>query len=113
MRLGWTRQEMRAQFCWENLWERSLGRPRMRWEHNVKTDLRGTGCGDGRWMKVAQDRVQGRVLFCSVEPLGCMESNERTLNSETERTWKLSWPIERQKPNIFLKGLRTTTRNLS
>jgi hypothetical protein len=29
-------------------------------------DLRETGCEDGRWMELAQDRVQGRVLVLAV-----------------------------------------------
>ena len=35
--------------------KRSLGRPRRRWEDNIKLDLREVG-GGGDWMKLAQDR---------------------------------------------------------
>jgi len=38
--------------------KRPLGRSRRRWENNIKMDLRETGCKDGKWMKLVQDRVQ-------------------------------------------------------
>jgi len=36
--------------------KRPLGRPRRRWENNIKMDLQemGEGCGD--WMELAEDR---------------------------------------------------------
>jgi hypothetical protein len=33
-----------------------LGRPRHKWEHNIKTDLQELGCGDIDLIDVAQDR---------------------------------------------------------
>ena len=39
--------------------KRPLGRPRRRWEDNIKMDLEvGGGCGD--WMELAQDRDRWR-----------------------------------------------------
>ena len=35
--------------------KRPLGRPRRRWEDNIKTDLQEVG-GDENWMELAQDR---------------------------------------------------------
>jgi len=35
--------------------KRPLGRPRHRWEDNIKMDLQEVG-GDGDWMELAQDR---------------------------------------------------------
>ena len=35
--------------------KRQLGRPRHRWEDNIKMDLREVG-GGGNWMELAQDR---------------------------------------------------------
>jgi len=35
--------------------KRPLGRPRRRWEDNIKMDLRDVG-GGGDWMELAQDR---------------------------------------------------------
>jgi hypothetical protein len=33
-----------------------LGRPRHRWEDNIKADLQEGGCGDMDWTELAQDR---------------------------------------------------------
>ena len=33
-----------------------LGRPRRRWEDNIKMDLQEVGGGCRNWMKLAQDR---------------------------------------------------------
>jgi hypothetical protein len=37
---------------------RPVGRPRHRWEDNVKLDLRETGVDGASWIQLAQDRVQ-------------------------------------------------------
>jgi hypothetical protein len=36
--------------------KRPLGRPRRRWEDNVKMDLQDVGCGGMDWIELAQDR---------------------------------------------------------
>ena len=36
--------------------KRPLGRPRRRWEDNIKLDLHEVGGGCGYWMELAQDR---------------------------------------------------------
>ena len=36
--------------------KRSLGRPRIRWEDNIKIDLQEVGYGGMDWIDVAQDR---------------------------------------------------------
>jgi len=41
--------------------KRPLGRPRHRWEDNIKMNLREVG-GGGDWMELAQDRDRCRVL---------------------------------------------------
>jgi len=41
--------------------KRPLGRPRRRWEDNIKMDLREVG-GSGDWMELAQDRDRWRAL---------------------------------------------------
>jgi hypothetical protein len=38
--------------------KRPLGRPRGRWEDNVKMDLREIGIDGVNWIQLAQDRVQ-------------------------------------------------------
>ena len=35
---------------------RPLGRPRRRWEDNIKMDLQEVGCGGMDWIELAQDR---------------------------------------------------------
>jgi hypothetical protein len=38
------------------------GRPRLRWEDNIKMDLQEVGGGGGDWMEWAQDRDRWRAL---------------------------------------------------
>jgi hypothetical protein len=45
---------------------RPLGRPRRRWEDNIKMDLREIGFGDVDWIHWAQDRDTCRVLVNTV-----------------------------------------------
>jgi len=46
--------------------KRPLGRPRHRWEDNIKMDLQEVGCGGMDWMKLAQDRDRWRALVNAV-----------------------------------------------
>ena len=41
---------------------RPLGRPRRRWEDNIKMDLQEVGCEGMDWIEVAQDRGRWRAL---------------------------------------------------
>jgi hypothetical protein len=45
---------------------RPLGRPRRRWEDNIKMDLREVGWGGMDWINLAQDRDRWRVLVKAV-----------------------------------------------
>ena len=45
---------------------RPLGRPRRRWEDNIKTDFQEVGGGYGDWMELAQDRDRWRELVSTV-----------------------------------------------
>jgi len=50
-------EERRIQgFGGEPKGKRPVGRPRRRWEHNIKMDLQATGCGVMDWIELAQDR---------------------------------------------------------
>jgi hypothetical protein len=42
--------------------KRSLGRPRRRWEDNIKMSLQEVGRGRGDWMELARDRDRWRAL---------------------------------------------------
>ena len=46
--------------------KRPLGKPRRRWDDNIKMALREVGCGGGEWMELAQDRDRWRVLVNTV-----------------------------------------------
>jgi len=45
---------------------RPLGRPRHRWEDNIKMDLQEVGGGCGDWMELAQDRDRWRAFVSTV-----------------------------------------------
>ena len=49
--------------------KRPLGRPRRRWEDNIKTDLQEVGGSCGDWMGLAQDRDRWRALVGTVRNL--------------------------------------------
>jgi hypothetical protein len=46
--------------------KRPLGRPRRRWEDNIKADLQEVGCGGMDWIEMAQDRDRWRALVKAV-----------------------------------------------
>jgi hypothetical protein len=48
---------------------RPLGRPRRRWEENIKLDLREIGNDGANWIQLAQDRVQWRAFVNTVMSL--------------------------------------------
>jgi hypothetical protein len=49
--------------------KRPLGRPRRRWQDNVKVDLQEVGCGDVDWIYLAKDRDKWRTLVNAVMKL--------------------------------------------
>jgi hypothetical protein len=49
--------------------KRPLGRPRRRWEDNIKMDFPEVGGGRGEWMELAQDRDRWRALVSTVKNL--------------------------------------------
>ena len=58
----WGREETYRGFWWGKVRKEPLGRPRHRWEDNIKTDLQDVGCGSIDWIELAQDRDSWRAL---------------------------------------------------
>jgi hypothetical protein len=64
--------------------KRPLGRPRRRWEDNIKMDLLEVGCGVMDRIELAQDRDKWRALVgqvggtceCGNEPSGFIKFGE-------------------------------------
>jgi len=46
--------------------KRPLGRPKRRWEDNIKMDVQKVGCGGMDWIELAQDRDRWRALVNAV-----------------------------------------------
>ena len=46
--------------------KRPLGRPRLRWEDNIKMDLQQVACGGMDWIELTQDRDRWRALVNAV-----------------------------------------------
>ena len=44
----------------------TLGRPRLRWEDNIKMDLQEVGYGGVEWIELAQNRDRWRALVSVV-----------------------------------------------
>ena len=49
--------------------KRPLGRPRHRWEDNIKMDIQEVGCGGMTWNELAQDRDRWRAVVNAVMSL--------------------------------------------
>ena len=46
--------------------KRQLGRPRHRWENNIKIDLQKVGCGCMGWIELDQDMDRWRALVNAI-----------------------------------------------
>jgi hypothetical protein len=46
--------------------KRPLGRPRCKWEDNIKMDIQEVGCGGMDWIELAQDMNRWRALVNAV-----------------------------------------------
>jgi hypothetical protein len=44
----------------------TLGRPRRRWDVNIKMDFQEVGCGGMDWIELAQDRDRWRAVVYAV-----------------------------------------------
>ena len=50
----------------KNIGKRPLGRPRRRWEDNIRMDLEGIFINAGNWVDAAQDKNYWRALVNAV-----------------------------------------------
>jgi hypothetical protein len=46
--------------------KRPMGRPRRRWEDNIKMDLQEVGCRAMGWIELAQDTDRWRVFLNAI-----------------------------------------------
>jgi len=51
---------------WKLVGKRPLGRPKSRWDDNIKMDLWEVGCGGMDWIELAQDRGRWWALVNAV-----------------------------------------------
>ena len=52
--------------AWKPASKRPLGRPRCRWEDNIKMDLREVDCDPRDWIALAEDRDQWRAYVRAI-----------------------------------------------
>ena len=64
-RMGESRGVYRV-LVWKPEGKRPLGKPRRRWEDNIKIDLQEVGGGCEDWMELAQDTDRWRALVSTV-----------------------------------------------
>ena len=56
--------------------KRPLGRPRRRWEDNIKMDIQEVEFGGVDWIELPQDRDRWRALVTAAIPLGSIKCGE-------------------------------------
>jgi hypothetical protein len=56
--------------------KRPLGRPRRRWEDNIKADVQEVDCGGMDWIELAQGRQVAGICECGNELSGSMKCGE-------------------------------------
>jgi len=62
----WLRGEACTGFFGKLEGKRPLGRPRLRWEDNIKMDLQEVEYGDMDWIELTQERDRWRTLVNAV-----------------------------------------------
>jgi hypothetical protein len=65
VRMGEGRGVYRVLF-WRPEGKRPLGRPRRRWEDNIKMDLRHIGIDGTNWIRLAQNKVRWRAFVKTI-----------------------------------------------
>jgi hypothetical protein len=49
--------------------KRPMGRPRNKWENNIRVDLQEVGCAGMDWIELAQDRDRWQAIVSAVMKL--------------------------------------------
>ena len=62
----WGRRDVYRVLVGKPVGRRPLGKPRLRWEDNIKMDLQEVRCGGLDWIELAQDRDRWRELVNAV-----------------------------------------------
>jgi hypothetical protein len=60
--------------------KRPLGRPKRRWEDNIKMELRETGIDGANCIQLAQDRVRWRTFVNKVMTFGFLKESRLLLD---------------------------------
>jgi hypothetical protein len=66
--------------------KRPLGRPRRRWEDEIRMDLREIGSGGVDWIRLAQDRDRWQAVVSVVMNLQVLAPRSKFVIKSTERT---------------------------
>ncbi|KAJ4435460.1 hypothetical protein ANN_18076 [Periplaneta americana] len=86
--------------------KRPLGRPRRRWENNIKMDLREVGYDDREWINLAQDRDQWRAYVRAAMNLrNILMYTERTKVGVWRKSLKDTWINEGIQDDRWQKGM--------
>ncbi|KAJ4450962.1 hypothetical protein ANN_02397 [Periplaneta americana] len=94
--------------------KRPLGRPRRRWEDNIKMDLREVGYDDRDWINVAQDRDQWRAYVRAAMNLR-RRADEHEISKEIKFR-KCKWighVLRRENDNITKMALDWNPQGLN
>jgi hypothetical protein len=68
--------------------KRPLGRPRRRWEDNIKMDLREIGIDGSNWIRLAQDRIQWRAFVNTVKNLRVPKESRIFFDNQLPAPWR-------------------------
>jgi len=61
--------------------KRPFGRPKHRWEDNIKIDIQGVGCGGMNWIELVQEKDRWRELVNVVLSFRVPQNVENFLTS--------------------------------
>ena len=86
--------------------KRPLGRPKRRWEENIRMDLEEMGINAGNWVDSTQGRVYWRALVnaCYIQPLGSINHGSNYFYMMLQTAWSQSWNIHETKWLIIKKN---------